>query len=410
MKAGIHKILFIAVLCLLLSTGCGSEEEHAKNIETGETETREEKDSQEGLLRETEQLAENYRTVYEKAKEENSLDSKNTIEEIITILGEEGYCAVDSENQINMTHAEEAQLFCEKASDEEKAEILLFIVTDQGGFVRYDLHCMEGNMTVQRSSLTWDKGGNPHAEAVDSYVAEEWKYTEKGYLFLELERPSGFDGPSGHTAIRIKPLAEELRRWNEQYILPIGYKSNNLFTTNWSAESYGELCFYDVYEPFYKMKMGEAKQFDAEVGTKEYAIPEQEFESVIQTFLPVDTEVLRMEQGYDAEIGCYLYRQRGLHDLGENPDTPYPEVVGGTENGDGTVTLTVDAVWKKKNTDKAFTHQVKIRPAEERKEDMPQGSFVYLSNELLPFEGSQIPAYIPRLTDEEWQKYYGENK
>ena len=90
MKAGIHKILFIAVLCLLLSTGCGSEEEHAKNIETGETETREEKDSQEGLLRENEQLAENYRTVYEKAKEENSLDSKNTIEEIITILGEEG--------------------------------------------------------------------------------------------------------------------------------------------------------------------------------------------------------------------------------------------------------------------------------------------------------------------------------
>ena len=85
-------------------------------------------------------------------------------------------------------------------------------------------------------------------------------------------------------------------------------------------------------------------------------------------------------------------------------------MVGGTENGDGTVTLTVDAVWKKKNTDKAFTHQVKIRPAEERKEDMPQGSFVYLSNELLPFEGSQIPAYIPRLTDEEWQKYYGENK
>lgn len=411
MKANIHKVLFITALCLLLSTGCGLDgEKRMENIEPGETETMGKKDGQKEILRQSEQLAENYRTIYETAEKACSLGSRKTIEEIIAVLGEEGCCAVDSENQINMTNAEEAQAFCEKAAGAKKAELSLFIVTDQGGFVRYDLCCEEGKMEVQRSRLTWDKAGDPHAETVDSYVAKEWKYTEKGYLFIELERPAGFDGPGGHTAIRIQPLEEELRQWNEQYILPIGYGSNNLFTTNWSAESYGELCFYDLYEPFYKMKTGEAKQFDAEVGTKEYAIPEQEFASVIQTFLPVDIEVLRMEQGYDGERECYLYRQRGLYDLGENPDTPYPEVVGCTENEDGTVTLTVDAVWKKKNTDKAFTHQVTIRPTGEKETETEEGSFFYLSNEILPFEGSQIPDYVPRLTDEEWQKYYGENE
>ena len=67
------------------------------------------------------------------------------------------------------------------------------------------------------------------------------------------------------------------------------------------------------------------KIFDAKVGTKEYAIPEGEFESVIQTFLPVDIQILRMEEGYDTENGYYKYRQRGQYDIGGNPDTPYPE-------------------------------------------------------------------------------------
>ena len=147
------------------------------------------------------------------------------------------------------------------------------------------------------------------------------------------------------------------------------------------------------------MKNGEEKIFDAKVGTKEYAIPEGEFESVIQTFLPVDIQILRMEEGYDTENGYYKYRQRGQYDIGGNPDTPYPEVVECIENGDGTVTLTVDAVWKKKNTDRAFTHKVQIYP-------QADGTFLYLSNQIEPSGENQIPDYVPRLSDEEWEQYY----
>ena len=59
----------------------------------------------------------------------------------------------------------------------------------------------------------------------------------------------------------------------------------------------------------------------------------------------------------------------------------------------------MDAVWKKGNTGRAFTHMVRIG----LKED---GTFIYLSNQIVPSEDNQLPSYIPRLTDEEWEEYY----
>ncbi|MBC5690307.1 hypothetical protein H8S37_15430 [Mediterraneibacter sp. NSJ-55] len=391
MKLKRRSIVFLSIILLCFFTGCAPAKKG--DMEGAEVE----KDS--NVLKESERLAEKYRDVYEEAEQMETLGTEETQKNILSVLGAEGYCAVDSENQINMTNEKSAEQFCEKASKGEKAEIPLLIVADNGGFVRYDLSCEEGKMEVDRSNLTWNEEGNPCAEQVDSYTAKEWKYTEKGYLFLELERPAGFDGPSGHTAIRIKPLDENLRQWTKKCLLPVGYAGNNLFITDWSSENRGQLCLYDLFEPFYKMKNGEEKIFDAKVGTKEYAIPEGEFESVIQTFLPVDTEILRMEEGYDIENGCYRYRQRGQYDIGGNPDTPYPEVVECKENDDGTVTLTVDAVWKKKNTDRAFTHKVQICPRAD-------GTFLYLSNQIEPSGENQIPDYVPRLSDEEWEQYY----
>lgn len=158
-----------------------------------------------------------------------------------------------------MVNAEKAESFCKEAQAGETSEGTILIVIDNGGFVRYDLSSSDGKIKVDRTNLSWDEEGNPQAKTVDSYQAAAWNYTEKGYLFLELERPAGFDGSSGHTAIRIAPLTEDLRRWNADCIMSIGYAGNNLFTTDWSAENYGDLCFYDLYEPFYKMSLDRRK-------------------------------------------------------------------------------------------------------------------------------------------------------
>ena len=50
------------------------------------------------------------------------------------------------------------------------------------------------------------------------------------------------------------------------------------------------------------------------------------------------------------------------------------------DNGDGTLTLKVEAVWEDENTDCAFTHEVTVRPERDEK-------FQYVSNHILPNSG-----------------------
>lgn len=51
--------------------------------------------------------------LYEKAAEENKLADLETIRGIVNCLGENGYSAVDSKNQIDMTEPEQVAHFCE---------------------------------------------------------------------------------------------------------------------------------------------------------------------------------------------------------------------------------------------------------------------------------------------------------
>ena len=62
---------------------------------------------------------------------------------------------------------------------------------------------------------------------------------------------SGFDGPPGQTAIRIRPLDQTCRRLNRKYVLPMGYRGHKLLIADWDEKDYGELDFYDLYEVMY---------------------------------------------------------------------------------------------------------------------------------------------------------------
>ena len=52
--------------------------------------------------------------LYKKAADENKIADLETIRSIVNCLGENGYPAVDSRNQINMTEPEKVVKFCEK--------------------------------------------------------------------------------------------------------------------------------------------------------------------------------------------------------------------------------------------------------------------------------------------------------
>ena len=68
--------------------------------------------------------------------------------------------------------------------------------------------------------------------------------------------------------------------------------------------------------------------------------------------------------------------------------TPVPEVVEVRRNEDGTVTLTVDALFVEYATDRAFSHRLTLRPCED-------GSVRLLTNEVVGEERMILPDYQP---------------
>lgn len=290
--------------------------------------------------------------------------------------------------------------FCGKVEEKEEAEATILTVMEKGDIVRYDLGTAGGTVDVVRMVLNW-KNGVPDVTDQNAYPAYSWTYGNDGYLFFDEYFPPGYDGPPGYTAIRVEPLDPGLRELNEKYILPPGYDLNNMFTADWNEEDYGELNFYDLYERMYQMKYGRAP-FEAAIDSEVYRVPEEIFESVFTAYFRLDSKVLRQYTDYLDKENAYRYRTRGQYDFAPTPSVPYPEVTAWEENTDGTITLTVNAVWPREHLARAFSHEVVIRLLED-------GRFQYVSNHVFPSENNVEPVwYTDRLSEEQWENYYGE--
>ncbi|MCI8639603.1 MAG: hypothetical protein HFG41_10845 [Coprococcus sp.] len=298
-----------------------------------------------------------------------------------------------------MVNHELVEEFCKKAEEKQEAELKLFSVMDAGGFIRYDMHTDGGKLHVIVSQLKWNDHV-PKADYFHEFEAYTWKYTEKGYFFIEEYRPSGFDGDPGLTGFRVKPLDLALRELNRKYVLPVGYERNNMLIVDWDEQDHTNLDFYDLYELMYRLKYGADVPYDANYGGTEYEIPKSEFEGVLQTyFAQMDSEDIEKNADYAPEGRTYRYRPRGIYDC-EFPYGPYPEVVGYEEQEDGTIKLLVEAVWERKESDLAFSSELVVRPLE-------NGDFQYVSNRVVCQDADAWTKwYRPRLTDEQWLEHY----
>ena len=346
--------------------------------------------------------------LYKKAAEENKIDDLEMIRSIVNWFGENGYPAVDSRNQIDMTEAEQVERFCEMVDTQEEAEITIIEVSYLGGFVKYDLETKDGNVDVVRSYYKYENG-NMKREVTGSYQAEYWNYTEDGYLmfsgvwFSEELYVLTLSGAEEHTALRVQPLGETYRELSRKYLLPIGFEQNNMFIVDWSEDDFGDLNFYDMYDLLYQKINGTYTPYVADnnlgVGAV-YRIPKDDFESVIMAYFNIDSETLQSKTIYYAEDETYEYKPRGFEEV-EYPEYPYSEVVGFTENSDGTLTLTANVVFPYAGDSKVYAHEVVVRPLE-------NGSVQYVSNRIIPSEDNYRETWhTPRLTAEEWEKIYG---
>ena len=346
--------------------------------------------------------------LYEKAEEENKLADLETIRSIVNRLGENGYSAVDSRNQINMTEPEKVVEFCEKVDAQEEAEITILEVSYLGGFVKYDLHTKDGNVDVVRSYYGYENG-EIQKEVTGRYQAEYWNYTEEGYLmfsgvwFSEELYVLTLSGVEEHTALRVQPLDETYRELSRKYLLPISFEQNNMFIVDWSEEDFGDLNFYDMYDILYPKVNGQYAPYVADDNlsvSAVYQIPKEEFESVIMKYFNIDSETLQSKTIYDSENLTYEYKPRGFEEV-EYPEYPYSEVVGFTENNDGTITLTANVVFPYAGDSKVYAHEVVVRPLE-------NGRVQYVSNRIIPSEDNYRETWhTPRLTLEEWEELYG---
>ena len=346
--------------------------------------------------------------LYDKAAEENKLADLETIRGIVVRLGENGYPAVDSRNQVNMTEAEQVLEFCEKVDAQEEAEITILEVGYLGEFVKYDLHTKDGNVDVVRSYYGYENG-DIQKEVTGRYQAEYWNYTEEGYLmfsgvwFSEELYVLTLSGAEEHTALRVQPLDETYRELSRKYLRPIGFEQNNMFIVDWSEDDFGALNFYDMYDILYPKVNGQYVPYIADDNlavSAVYRIPKEEFESVIMKYFNIDSETLQSKTVYYSEDSTYEYKPRGFEEV-EYPEYPYSEVVDFTENSDGTITLTANVVFPYAGDSKVYAHEVVVRPLED-------GGVQYVSNQIIPSEDNYEETWhTPRLTLEEWEELYG---
>lgn len=343
--------------------------------------------------------------LYEKAEEENRLADLETIRSIVNRLGENGYPAVDSNNQIDMTQAEQVDGFCEMMDAKKRAEITIIDIDYLGGFVKYDLQTKEGNVEVIRSYYEY-KNGTIQRNFIGSYRAENWDYTEEGYLmfsgtyYSEELYALTLSEMEEHTALRVQPLDETCRKLTRKYLTPISFEQNNMFIVDWSEDDFGELNFYDMYDILYQKENGEYVPYAADdnlgVGAV-YRIPKEEFESVIMTYFNINSKTLQSKTVYYSGDSTYEYKPRGFEET-EYPEYPYSEVTGFAENSDGTITLTANVVFPYSGNSKVYAHEVVVRPLED-------GGVQYVSNKIYPSEDNgEETWHIPRLTAEEWEE------
>ena len=408
---GKRKLFIAAGVLLFIVAGCGKKAEENQKIPQNE-EIREEYSEKEqmGENRDSdgESIAELYRDIYEQAAEMGTVGEPEVTKSMVERIGEHGYAVVDEENQIDMVGSEQVLRFCRSVEEAQDDKLTIIAVTGSGGFIKYDLHTAEGAVNVTREYYQYSNGILKNLSTV-SYPAESWEYTKEGYLLFEGSYFSesyyvlSLSNEPEHTALRVEPLDETCRELNRQYLLPVGYGGNNLFLTDWSEQDFGNLDFYDVFDRLYPDIYEQPVPFtpddDLDSGAV-YRIPADVFEHVIERHLHIDHEELQRKAAYIPEDQTYEYRPRGFYEV-EYPDIPYPEVVSYTENGDGTLTLTVNAVYPEENTSRAYTHKTVVRPLDD-------GGFQYVSNQIIfPEDGCEPWWHSDRLTEDQWKEIYG---
>lgn len=373
-----------------------AEEEAAEQWEKGyglPVDEQEEKEAENDCRAMMEHIYEIYKEA-DKGTASNVVLTDETILELQKKLMETGYPVVTLVTYSNMENYESVDSFLEDCASGESGSIVIYEIHDDGGIGRMKFIYDGTDMYVVSAGSVWNENGKSRMSYISHTRIKEWEYTEKGWFCYELcvpEPPEVTEIVDGSCLIRVKPMTEEQREMSERCVRGLGYQGNNILCSNWDADHMEELDFNGMYEYLYAMKYGDKFNSEDYPG----GIPKEEFESLIMEYLPITAEQIREYAAFDEENQTYLWERLGCFNYAPTFfGTSLPEVVNITENDDGTVTLTVEAVCDMVICDDAvITHELTVRFAED-------GSFQYLGNEILNDGIQDIPNYQYRIRKE----------
>ncbi|MDD3417166.1 MAG: DUF6070 family protein [Lachnospiraceae bacterium] len=341
-------------------------------------------------------LLEKIRAIYEQADKGKSINvvlPDKTITEMMDILKETGQPLIATTLYANMENAEKIEKFIETTEEQKSGEVVMYDLCADGGLNREKFSYDGKNMYIFSTRSTWNEQNEPIIIGSSYTKIKNWEYTDKGWFHYELcvpEYPEVSEVVLGDVLVRVKPISEKYREFSINSILPIAYQGNNLFCSNWDVNQMEALDYNAIYESFYKMKYG--KRFDG--SRHPNGIPKKEFEELIMTYLPVEENQLQKWAVYDKETQTYAWTRLGCFNYSLNEFwESMPEVTDMSENEDGTITVTIDAVCERIGTDCYMTHKLTVKLAE-------NGFYQYLGNEIMGDGLERMPHYIYRSTNE----------
>ncbi len=373
-----------------------AEEEAAEQWEKGyglPVDEQEEKEAENDCRAMMEHIYEIYKEA-DRGTASNVVLTDETILELQKKLMKTGYPVATLVTYSNMGNYESVDSFLEDCTAGKSDSVVIYEIHDDGGIGRMKFIFDSTDMYVVSARSVWNEKGKSGMSYISYNRIKEWEYTDKGWFCYELcvpEPPEVSEIMDGSSLIRVKPMTEEQREMSERCVRGLGYQGNNILCSNWDADHMEELDFNGMYEYLYAMKYGD--KFNS--GDYPDGIPKEEFESLIMEYLPITVEQIREYAAFDEENQTYFWARLGCFNYAPTFfGTSLPEVTDIKENGDGTVTLTVEAVCDMVICDDAvITHELTVRLAED-------GSFQYLGNEILNDGITDIPGYQYRVREE----------
>lgn len=280
--------------------------------------------------------------------------------DVVKRLGEYGLVSVS--DNMNMENYQKMEEFYSAYVSDMDAMVTVFSVCREGDIKALTFIHRNGKIQSYYVSIGWMEGGIPEIKSFGSNELEEIKLTEKGYFIYTYTETIAHGNLREY--YRVKPLPDECRELTKKYIYGLSFVNYNMLVTNWDAGNVEEILMPCMFEDIYRIYTGEP--FRTEGGL----ISAEIYERVMTACFPVSAEQVRAYCGYRADAGAYEYEM-----ICSRQFPPFGEVVDYSRNGDGTITLYVDAVWPDYNSDYAFANQIVVQPFED-------GTFRYLSNSI----------------------------